>query len=283
MCSSTPDSPDGAAADGAAGAAAAGTAAGSSSSGSGSGSGKGMDQGQGAAVLGVAMVALAEELGADMAIRSLQHLLQYGEPSVRRAVPLALGLLSVSNPRVSAGQGRAVVWCGVAWCEAAMLPWHVWVLGCGTTAVQRLHLRTWQSPRRNGSMHVGYQGVSVMWGFCLHEEVSRYRCTVTLMRQRSQLNVVFGPSASSWLVSRYFFLCDGDNADGDDVTDGSDGHTQPSLARQRCGSGHGECAVLSVQQCTVILLQCSPRSINSHVLTHREVSLIIFISILQIP
>ena len=70
-----------------------------------------MDVGQGVAVLGVAMVALAEELGADMAIRSLQHLLQYGEPSVRRAVPLALGLLSVSNPRVSS------VWCSSMACS----------------------------------------------------------------------------------------------------------------------------------------------------------------------
>ncbi|MCI09189.1 26S proteasome non-ATPase regulatory subunit 2 1A-like, partial [Trifolium medium] len=55
---------------------------------------------QGPAVVGIAMVAMAEELGIDMAIRSLEHLLQYGEQSVRRAVPLALGLLSISNPKV---------------------------------------------------------------------------------------------------------------------------------------------------------------------------------------
>jgi 26S proteasome regulatory subunit N1 len=35
-----------------------------------------------------------------MAIRSLEHLLQYGEQNIRRAVPLALGILSVSNPKV---------------------------------------------------------------------------------------------------------------------------------------------------------------------------------------
>ncbi|GAU18392.1 hypothetical protein TSUD_202810 [Trifolium subterraneum] len=54
---------------------------------------------QGPAVLGIAMISMAEELGLDMAIRSLEHLLQYGELNVRRAVPLALGLLCISNPK----------------------------------------------------------------------------------------------------------------------------------------------------------------------------------------
>nr|GLL34720.1 26S proteasome non-ATPase regulatory subunit 2 homolog A-like [Ipomoea trifida] len=56
---------------------------------------------QGAAVLGIAMVAMAEELGLEMAIRSLEHLLQYGEQNIRRAVPLALGLLRISNPKAA--------------------------------------------------------------------------------------------------------------------------------------------------------------------------------------
>lgn len=47
------------------------------------------------------MVAMAEELGLEMAIRSLEHLLQYGEQNIRRAVPLALGLLCISNPKVT--------------------------------------------------------------------------------------------------------------------------------------------------------------------------------------
>jgi 26S proteasome regulatory subunit N1 len=34
---------------------------------------------------------MGEEIGSDMAIRSFDHLLQYGEPVVRRSVPLALG------------------------------------------------------------------------------------------------------------------------------------------------------------------------------------------------
>ncbi|KAM0935489.1 putative armadillo-like helical, 26S proteasome non-ATPase regulatory subunit RPN1 [Dioscorea sansibarensis] len=56
---------------------------------------------QGPAVLGIALVAMAEELGLDMAIRSLEHLLQYGEQNIRRAVPLALGILCISNPKVN--------------------------------------------------------------------------------------------------------------------------------------------------------------------------------------
>ncbi|XP_065875122.1 26S proteasome non-ATPase regulatory subunit 2 homolog A-like [Euphorbia lathyris] len=55
---------------------------------------------QGPAVLGIAMAAMAEELGVEMAIRSMGHLLQYGEQNIRRAVPLALGLLCISNPKV---------------------------------------------------------------------------------------------------------------------------------------------------------------------------------------
>ncbi|KAK3131195.1 hypothetical protein QOZ80_6BG0503310 [Eleusine coracana subsp. coracana] len=56
---------------------------------------------QGPAVLGIALIAMAEELGADMAVRSLERLLQYGEQNIRRAVPLALGMLCISNPKVN--------------------------------------------------------------------------------------------------------------------------------------------------------------------------------------
>ncbi|KUF87302.1 26S proteasome non-ATPase regulatory subunit 2 B [Phytophthora nicotianae] len=40
----------------------------------------------------------SENIGSEMAMRSFDHLLQYGEVAVRRAVPLAFALLSVSNP-----------------------------------------------------------------------------------------------------------------------------------------------------------------------------------------
>eukprot|EP00051_Salpingoeca_urceolata_P026738 m.478399 g.478399 ORF g.478399 m.478399 type:complete len:897 (-) comp21140_c0_seq1:156-2846(-) len=50
------------------------------------------------AVLGIAMVAMGEDIGADMALRTMRHLLQYGEPVIRRAVPVAMALLCASNP-----------------------------------------------------------------------------------------------------------------------------------------------------------------------------------------
>ncbi|MBA0611450.1 hypothetical protein Godav_012138 [Gossypium davidsonii] len=56
---------------------------------------------QGSAVLGIAMVAMAEEVGLEMSIRSLKHFLQYGEQKIGQAVPLALGLLCISNPKVN--------------------------------------------------------------------------------------------------------------------------------------------------------------------------------------
>uniref|UniRef100_A0A6I8RHK2 26S proteasome non-ATPase regulatory subunit 2 n=1 Tax=Xenopus tropicalis TaxID=8364 RepID=A0A6I8RHK2_XENTR len=56
---------------------------------------------QGVAVLGIALIAMGEEIGSEMALRTFGHLLRYGEPTLRRAVPLALALISVSNPRLN--------------------------------------------------------------------------------------------------------------------------------------------------------------------------------------
>ncbi|KAF8316845.1 26S proteasome regulatory complex, non-ATPase subcomplex, Rpn1 subunit [Clavulina sp. PMI_390] len=53
------------------------------------------------AVLGVALVAMGEDVGAEMSLRQFNHLMTYGEPVVRKTVPLALGLLSASNPQLS--------------------------------------------------------------------------------------------------------------------------------------------------------------------------------------
>lgn len=58
------------------------------------------DKFQAFAVLGIAMVAMGEEIGSEMALRALNHLMHYGELVVRRVVPLAFGLLCVSNPLV---------------------------------------------------------------------------------------------------------------------------------------------------------------------------------------
>lgn len=52
------------------------------------------------AALGIALIAMGEDIGSDMALRSLNHLMHYGELVTRRVVPLALGLLYVSNPLV---------------------------------------------------------------------------------------------------------------------------------------------------------------------------------------
>ena len=53
---------------------------------------------QSVAVLGISLVAAADDVGSEMALRTFDHLLHYGEPAVRRAVPLALALLKVGNP-----------------------------------------------------------------------------------------------------------------------------------------------------------------------------------------
>ena len=53
------------------------------------------------AVLGLALVSMGENLGKQMIVRSLDHILQYAEVNVKRGVPLAFALLNVSNPEVS--------------------------------------------------------------------------------------------------------------------------------------------------------------------------------------
>ena len=74
---------------------------------------------QGLAVLGIALIAMGEDIGGEMSLRTFNHLvrqrgawyeffpplsslqLHYGEPVIRRAVPLALALLSTSHPQLS--------------------------------------------------------------------------------------------------------------------------------------------------------------------------------------
>ncbi|CCJ28831.1 unnamed protein product, partial [Pneumocystis jirovecii] len=56
---------------------------------------------QGFAVLGLALIAMGEDIGGEMILRHFDHLkMYYGEPVIRKAVPLALGLLSASNPQI---------------------------------------------------------------------------------------------------------------------------------------------------------------------------------------
>ncbi|KDN45708.1 hypothetical protein RSAG8_04792, partial [Rhizoctonia solani AG-8 WAC10335] len=60
----------------------------------------GDDSFQGFAVIGIALVAMGEDVGAEMSLRQFQHLVHYGSPTIRKAVPLALGLISASNPQM---------------------------------------------------------------------------------------------------------------------------------------------------------------------------------------
>jgi len=53
---------------------------------------------QAAAVIGIGLITMGESVGAEMALRSFDHLLHYCELPIKRAVPLALAILHVSNP-----------------------------------------------------------------------------------------------------------------------------------------------------------------------------------------
>ncbi|KAG6853411.1 hypothetical protein C0991_004642 [Blastosporella zonata] len=52
------------------------------------------------AVLAVALIAMGEDIGAEMSLRQFNHLMHYGEPNIRKSVPLAIGLVSTSNPQL---------------------------------------------------------------------------------------------------------------------------------------------------------------------------------------
>ena len=56
---------------------------------------------EGLAVIGVSMLAVSEEIGSEMANRLFGHMLRFGEVNMRRAVPLALALNSISNPKLA--------------------------------------------------------------------------------------------------------------------------------------------------------------------------------------
>jgi len=56
---------------------------------------------QSIAALGVALIASGEELGCDMAVRAYDHLIQYGDAAVRKAAPVGLALLHISNPTLN--------------------------------------------------------------------------------------------------------------------------------------------------------------------------------------
>lgn len=55
---------------------------------------------QGFAVLGLACIAMGEDIGQDMVLRHFSHLMHYGNSLIRRTVPLAMGLVSASYPQM---------------------------------------------------------------------------------------------------------------------------------------------------------------------------------------
>jgi 26S proteasome regulatory subunit N1 len=52
------------------------------------------------AVLGLSLIAMGEDVGQDMILRQFGHLMHYGDSNIRKAVPLAMGLISPSNPQM---------------------------------------------------------------------------------------------------------------------------------------------------------------------------------------
>ncbi|KII64362.1 26S proteasome regulatory subunit RPN1 [Thelohanellus kitauei] len=56
---------------------------------------------QGLATVGVAFISIIEDISQKMALRLFNSFLQFGSIATRRAVPVALGILSVSNPQIT--------------------------------------------------------------------------------------------------------------------------------------------------------------------------------------
>merc|ERR1712232_1091096 len=53
---------------------------------------------QAAAVIGIGLITMGEEVGTEMVLRTFDHLLHYCELPIKRAVPLPLAILNISNP-----------------------------------------------------------------------------------------------------------------------------------------------------------------------------------------
>ncbi|KAL1967911.1 hypothetical protein VTN77DRAFT_2328 [Rasamsonia byssochlamydoides] len=61
---------------------------------------KGDELVQSYAVLGLSLIAMGEDVGQEMILRQFGHLMHYGASNIRKAVPLAMGLVSPSNPQM---------------------------------------------------------------------------------------------------------------------------------------------------------------------------------------
>ncbi|KAL3080112.1 hypothetical protein niasHS_013784 [Heterodera schachtii] len=56
---------------------------------------------QSIATMGIALIAMGEDIGCQMSLRIFSQLTRYGDAAIRRAVPLALALLNTSNPQLT--------------------------------------------------------------------------------------------------------------------------------------------------------------------------------------
>lgn len=61
---------------------------------------KGDELVQSYAVIGLSLIAMGEDVGQEMILRQFGHLMHYGASNIRKAVPLAMGLISPSNPQM---------------------------------------------------------------------------------------------------------------------------------------------------------------------------------------
>lgn len=55
---------------------------------------------KGLCTVGIAVVAMGEEIGHEMCLRHFEHLMHYGDSYIRQAVPLAMALISASDPQM---------------------------------------------------------------------------------------------------------------------------------------------------------------------------------------
>lgn len=51
-------------------------------------------------MLGISLLALGEDIGQEMCLRSVDYLIQYSETNLKRVIPLTLALNHVSNPKI---------------------------------------------------------------------------------------------------------------------------------------------------------------------------------------
>jgi 26S proteasome regulatory subunit N1 len=70
---------------------------------------KNTNQYQIAAVLSLGLIAFGEDIGSEMAVRSMNHFLQYGEPEIKRTVPLAISLLCMTQGMGSGGKNNQIM------------------------------------------------------------------------------------------------------------------------------------------------------------------------------